>query len=242
MQFTWPRRTDIPHLPPMPSVAHRQDLTAGADIPRHRHDAPYAAVVLAGGYEEAGDSGRLWVEAGMVVVHDAYHAHLNRSVTRRAQVLNLTMPIDTAAAVGRLADADAVARVAERDVEAAAALILRSLAPERRVSVGWPDDLAAALEADDEVCLGAWAGTRGLAAETLSRGFGQAFGVTPSRFRLEARARRAWRALTSGGAPLASLAAEMGFADQAHMSRAVKALTGAPPGAWRASNRFKTGG
>ena len=33
--------------------------------------------------------------------------------------------------------------------------------------------------------------------------------------------------------PLAEIAAETGFADQPHMTRAITALTGAPPRAWR---------
>jgi hypothetical protein len=34
--------------------------------------------------------------------------------------------------------------------------------------------------------------------------------------------------------------AAAGFADQAHMSRAIRVLTGATPGNWRRSNSFKT--
>lgn len=63
------------------------------------------------------------------------------------------------------------------------------------------------------------------------------YGVTTSRFRLEAGARRAWQAVAHGEA---AVAAEAGFVDQAHMNRAVKALTGRAPGVWRGSNRFKT--
>jgi transcriptional regulator GlxA family with amidase domain len=40
--------------------------------------------------------------------------------------------------------------------------------------------------------------------------------------------------------PLARIAAEAGFADQAHMTRALGALTGRCPGHWRRSNKFKT--
>ena len=77
------------------------------------------------------------------------------------------------------------------------------------------------------------------AAEHLSRGFGRVFGVTPQRFRLETRARAALADL-SGPATLAEVAALHGFADQAHMTRSVRDLTGATPGAWKRSNSFKT--
>jgi AraC-like DNA-binding protein len=41
--------------------------------------------------------------------------------------------------------------------------------------------------------------------------------------------------------PLAKIATDLDFADQAHMTRSVKQLTGTAPQAWRhAANRFKT--
>jgi AraC-like DNA-binding protein len=43
---------------------------------------------------------------------------------------------------------------------------------------------------------------------------------------------RAWLAL-AGRRPLADIAAETGFADQPHMTRAITALTGVSPRAWR---------
>ena len=92
----------------------------------------------------------------------------------------------------------------------------------------------------DACRLDAWAARHGLAPASVSRGFGRTFGVTPAAFRLEARARLAFERIVSGAQPLADVAQATGFADQAHMSRAVRALTGAPPAAWRGSNRFKT--
>ena len=70
--------------------------------------------------------------------------------------------------------------------------------------------------------------------------FGRFWSVTPARFRAEVRARKAWRAIAFGDAPLAEVAADGGFADQAHLTRAIRALTGRTPGAWRLSNPFKT--
>jgi hypothetical protein len=45
-------------------------------------------------------------------------------------------------------------------------------------------------------------------------------------------ARAAWLQITGSSDPLSRIAANLGFADQAHMTRAVKALTGAPPTRW----------
>jgi AraC-like DNA-binding protein len=46
------------------------------------------------------------------------------------------------------------------------------------------------------------------------------------------KVRRAWLALAGPGS-LADIAARTGFADQPHMTRAITALTGASPHAWR---------
>jgi AraC-like DNA-binding protein len=81
----------------------------------------------------------------------------------------------------------------------------------------------------------------GLAPETISRGFGRVFGTTAASFRAEARARRAFEQIVRTNAPLVDIAANSGFADQAHMTRAVRALTGAPANSWRSrSISFKS--
>jgi AraC-like DNA-binding protein len=68
------------------------------------------------------------------------------------------------------------------------------------------------------------------------------FGVSPEAFRARIRARHALKSIQNTEAPLASIAAELGFADQSHMTRSVKQLTGIGPQAWRSSaaNGFKT--
>jgi len=66
------------------------------------------------------------------------------------------------------------------------------------------------------------------------------FETSPAAFRAEARVHRALALMAAGGASLAGIAAGTGFADQAHMTRAIRALTGRPPGYWLRSNWFKT--
>jgi len=216
----------------------RQTVQPGC-LPRHRHAVGYAAVVLVGAYEEAGDAGRRRVLPGDVVVHRAFEAHLNRTPGAGAQVLNLPLPSGRLAAFGRVDDLDGLARAALRDVVAATALLAEAFRPQRSPSADWPDLLAAALAQGDESPLRAWADEFGLSPEHLSRGFGKVFGVSPQRYRLEARTRAALAAL-AGPASLAEVAAAHGFSDQAHMTRSVRALTGRPPGAWKRSNPFKT--
>ena len=83
-------------------------------LSRHSHEAAYAALVLSGAYEEAGDQGRFQVEAGDVVLHDCFEAHLNRFSPSGAVVLNLRLPAPYAFAPGiaKVEDVDLVVRTA----------------------------------------------------------------------------------------------------------------------------------
>jgi len=206
---------------------------------RHRHAHSYLALVLSGGYEEAGDRGGIRVRAGDVVMHGAYEAHLNRYDADGAEVLNVALPqaFEPQTTVMRLRDPDAVVRVAERDPREAAAMVLSLMQPILSNSPGcstnWPHQLAAALKSNPDLRLRDWARFHSLADETVSRGFQKVFGVSPSAFRAQLRARRAWRMVVGDPGSLCEIAARTGFCDQAHMTREVRAITGRTPGQWR---------
>jgi AraC-like DNA-binding protein len=217
----------------------REDWTANASVPLHCHDQAYAAIVLSGSYEECGSRGRFRVGPGDVLSHAAFDAHLNRFQKTGAQILNLIVDA-TGFSVGHIDDPDAIARTAERDPVEAGGCLRAQLRETRQEPGDWQDALAFDLLDDPDCRLDAWAADHNLAPETLSRGFRKMFGVTPARFRSEARTRRALALIARTDMPLASVAAMTGFADQAHMSRALHALTGSPPRCWRRSNRFKT--
>jgi AraC-like DNA-binding protein len=205
-------------------------------IPRHRHRGAYLSLVLDGSYEETGDRGRIRVRPGDMLIHGAFDSHLNRFPAGGARILNLTLPDDIEPVTGfaQSPDADIAIRLAERDPRAAAELLVATAEPERAHDADWPDLLADALAADPSLRIGNWAREHGLADATVSRGFQQVYGVSPSTFRAQLRGRLAWRRIVEAGQALADLAYELGFADQAHMSRTVRAITGLPPRAWRA--------
>lgn len=197
---------------------------------RHRHSQGYVALVLAGSYVEAGDRGRLRVEAGQVVIHGAHESHQNEFFGAGARVLNLPAPgagIDGVS--GQVDDADAIARLAERDPLQAAELLRHTFRPGATRLNDWPDLLAEALAADPNLHLAGWADAMGIAPQSLSRGFRRAFGTSPKRYRLEVRTLHAVRCLPGWQGSMAALAAEAGFADQAHLTRAIVALTGQTP-------------
>lgn len=74
-----------------------------------------------------------------------------------------------------------------------------------------------------------------LSPHHLSRTFRAATGHTIARHRMLLRARLALERLAGGERNLARLAAELGFADQSHLTRVVRALTGRTPATLRAA-------
>ncbi len=205
-------------------------------LPRHRHALGYATVVIAGSFVEASFAGRFAVDPGDVLLHAAFDCHANSArAARHVEILRLPWSHATLEGRFRVDDPDRLARICERDPRQAELELSRALRPAPRRSVDWPEDLAAALSRPSAGPLREWAEARGLAAETLSRGFRRAFGVSPKAFRLESRARRAWRRVLSTGVSLSAIAQDLGFADLAHMTRSIRALTGLPPSGWRRS-------
>lgn len=209
-------------------------LAALGHVPRHRHRHAYAALVLAGGYEEAGDSGRWRVSPGDVLIHGAMEAHQDHVGARGCILVNVALPgAPPAGGLYRIADPDAVVRLAESDGPAALACLLAGVRQAVPPLDDWPDLLARRLGGEEDFPIGRWAEEIGLAPESVSRGFRRAYGVSPRRYRLEARARRALAMLRSSEPGLAAIAQDCGFADQPHLTRTITGMTGCTPGQWR---------
>ena len=69
----------------------------------------------------------------------------------------------------------------------------------------------------------------------LSRTFSEATGSSITRYRNRLRVRAALEQISDGEASLARLAADLGFADQAHLTRVVRAEVGEPPAQLRSA-------
>jgi len=216
---------------------------AAEKLPRHCHREPFAAVVLAGGYDEAGDTGRHRVSAGDVIFHGAYESHLDLFHRPGAEVLVLPLPDHWQGPVlGTLNDADAVARSAEKDVHEALEVFASGVTARSSEVRDWPDALAQALRADPALCLASWAESHSLHPGSLGRGFASVFGISAASYRLTQRVQRAIGLLRDRVMSLSQVAAECGFADQSHMTRSVRLLTGTSPGSLRRnlSNRVRS--
>jgi hypothetical protein len=80
----------------------------------HSHRAPYAAIVLAGGYEEAGDQGRFRAKVGDVLFHERFESHKNTFFSPSTIILNLPLPADRCTAgIAHLEDLDSVVHMAQ---------------------------------------------------------------------------------------------------------------------------------
>ena len=203
-------------------------------LARHQHAHGFAALVLTGRYCEAGDTGCHRVGPGDVLVHAAFESHIDRFDARGAEVLVVPLREEwSGPVVGRIADGDAVVRVAEGDPGDPAALLAARMTEHAGAPGDWPDLLARALRADPALSIVAWAAARRLHPGSVSRGFRQVFGITPARFRLVARTHGAVQSLRRSRASLCEVAHGCGFADQAHMTRAVRALTTLSPACLR---------
>lgn len=212
----------------------RKRHRGGEYLPRHCHRESFAAVVLSGTYIEAGDRGRVRVGPGDVVLHGPYESHWDCFAVDGAEVLVLPY-VDASmhGGIARVEDPDTVARMAERDLSRAARHVAAHLRPAAAVDEDWPDRLARQLRADPGLVIHAWAEEVGLSPESVSRGFRRVYGLAPVTFRARMRALRAL-ALLDSPRPLVDIAAACGFADQAHLSRSIRQLTGYSPKAWRA--------
>ena len=211
------------------------EMAPKGDLPRHHHRDGYATIVLSGSFIEASFSGRSETAPGDVLLHGRFDCHANTARSTRAQILRLPWTNDALEGHFRVRDPDALARLAESDPTAASLQLAAMLEPAPAAPAHWTESLAEHLSHDDGQSLGSWAEKSSLSPESLSRGFRRVFGVSPQLFRLQARTRRAWRAIVSCSASLTSIAHAHGFADLAHMSRSVTAFTSLSPMAWRSA-------
>lgn len=225
----------LPNRPHVPYVIER--FPPGFVLPRHNHFESHVSVILEAGVFQCGYSGRFHLEPGDVLIQPTLDRHQSSAfASRDARVLHLPWTFEPGlGGVFRVNSIDVVIHTASRDPWRAAGELADSIGDAQNVPapiLDWVEMLADDLRREP-VRINIWAEQHGLARETVARGFQRAFGVSPSAFGSELRARRAWARTITTRAPLAGIAVDCGFADESHMTRAVHALTGLPPDAWR---------
>jgi AraC family transcriptional regulator len=215
----------------------------------HWHAQPYISIVLDGAYTEVRDGTPQRMDAGTIVIHPAREEHSDYFLAS-GRVLNVT--IDNGDLLESIADGahpaadlpreqlaaliDAIARNAGRSrVQALVESLVRALAPakERRVP-SWIHD---AIDAVDWTAVETFDGTArhlGVHPTHFSRSFREHTGMTPRAFRQRARVCAASHLLLGSHFALAHVAAECGFVDQSHLTRAFSEVVGLTPGRYRA--------
>jgi AraC family transcriptional regulator len=94
---------------------------------------------------------------------------------------------------------------------------------------------------DGRTRLATLAQTCELSVSHFARAFKVSFGVTCHRWLTDRRIERARELLTSTRIPLAEIASQSGFADQAAFTRVFHRFVGVPPGLWRRENAKSAG-
>lgn len=203
--------------------------------PRHMHHAAYVSVVMSGGYEEAGDFGRFFLEPGDVLFHEKFESHLNRFMPGGVTVLNLPLHELDLSREGlfQVGDLDRIVRLSERDPRDAAECLHCVTTRKVQRLWDWPDELAATIRDNPGLRLSEWAIANGLRGWALTRGFQKVFGVAPETFRAHVRTTLALRRVRGTAESFTDISASAGFSDQSHMCRSIRGLTGQSPGAWR---------
>ena len=212
----------------------------------HAHDAAHLSLVLAGGFEETGEGGAGRCEAGRAGLRPEGLRHAVRFGPEGALVLTFTPPV-RADGSPAIRDPDWSPVLARPHLRRLVPLLLEG--GEAGVEAGWdllalcgtrpaeparPDPWLRAVrdrlvETPGDVRLADLAHDAGRHRVHLGRAFLAAYGETPSVFRRRAMLDRAL-CLTARGVSAAAAAAEAGFADQSHFSRACRDLYGLPPG------------
>jgi hypothetical protein len=215
-------------------AAQTQTLHRGP-IDWHQHRDGYLAVVLDGGYEEMGDQGRFRLSPGDALVHPPFERHANTVSSSGALVANIPLSLHDAIRLrsSRVADPAEFVRAACDGVAVAA--LLASACPIARIMSDEVDGLAETILHRE---------TRGsdddrspplMSPRSLRRHFQGRYGMSASSFRARTRACAALREIMIDCSPLATIAIDLGYADQAHMTRAIVRLTSRTPTQWRGS-------
>lgn len=211
----------------------------GEECRPHRHDWAQFSLLLAGGYVEDSHQGRRRADGPGLSAKPGRFEHENRFGDAGALILSLNLEavaperyvVARPAAAGR----DALSRMAAG--EAGMAVLGQTLPGERSGPTAapgpWLSQAHDRLLAEPGLSIAAVARSFGLHPVRFARLFREAFAQSPTAARQNRRAAHAIDRIVRSATPLAEIAAAEGFADQAHLSRAVGQATGWSPGRLR---------
>lgn len=207
----------------------------------HRHDRAQISLLLAGGYVEESEQGCARADGPGLSRKPGGFEHQNRFGDAGALILSLNLDTTPAAdryfvargpeglaggALRRIAnDSSAIAALAEQ--------VPAGFPPMAAPPGPWLTAAHDRLLTESGLNVGVLARTLGLHPVRFARLFREAFAQSPTAARQNRRAARAIDRLLRTGTPLAEIAADEGFSDQAHLSRVLNKTTGWSPGRLR---------
>jgi len=230
-------------------------------LDRHDHEQASICLALSGGYDESLGRRERRVDTGMLVVHPEGEAHADRHDPRTTTLLTIefsSVSLDLARHISPVFD-ESWDRTAPfllpsayrllHDIDDACALsdlliedLIWSMIADA-IGYDQPDACRPAWLLCIRDCLEARAGSAPPLAELsemagvhpihLARAFRQAFGCSIGVFVRRRQVASALSLLADSPLDLAEVSLISGFADQSHMTRRVREMTGRPPGAWR---------
>ena len=210
--------------------------------PGHAHEEVQLSIVLRGTIDETVSGVMHRGRAGDVIVKPAGLTHTNDFDATRILCIDFlpdAVPLPPAAYAWYRFDAATAAalRLARRyfagdDVTDDVADLLATLPPRSATDRRLARQAAEALEAGD-TDVAALAATLGVHRVYLARIFREQWHCSPREYIQRMRVRDAAHRLASTRQPLADVALDAGFADQAHMTRAFTKIVQVTPGAFR---------
>jgi AraC family transcriptional regulator len=244
------------------SLRFAPDLT----LPSHRHPEATIAVILTGGFSGSYRGAERELLPRSVVVEPAGEQHANRFGGAETSILSLSIiggrlgpaveaALEAATARFRLARDPFAERIARRAaneldrpddvtplaVEAAAleliARVTRTARPERRPA--WLADARSLLHDrfTEPLSLAEISTAVGVEPDRLARGFRRAFGEPVAGYVRRLRVDAAAVLLTTTDLAISRIAADVGFADQSHLTRWFGRYVGVTPGRYREARR-----
>jgi AraC family transcriptional regulator len=233
----------------------------GEDLPRHAHERAFFCLTLDGAYTERTlRTGETAYAPWTAVFHPAGEIHTTRMGARGGRVLNVEVDPDRLDEAATLAPPPGAAadhgggeivwllarlRRAARAGGSSGSLDAESLGTELVATVmraadrdarppRWLARVAERLAEDGpEPSVRELAREAGVHPVHVARTFRRFHGVPPGTWRRRLRVRRACALLCSRGVSIAEAAAAAGFADQSHLTRALRSVLGETPAALR---------
>jgi AraC family transcriptional regulator len=234
---------------------------AGHLLPQHCHEQAAVCVVLAGGMTEQALGRETVCTRGWLVYNGAGEEHQDRVLAGGAEGLNIDLPSEWLPRLREAVGARETVsyRHAGAEVTAVGALQVAMGTPDSLQALRGEEAIVRLL---DSLChagqrhgrpprwlaraeelirdrhrgglrLGDVADAAGVHPAHLCREFRRCFGCTMTQYAARLRADAALEEVLRSAVPLAAVAARAGFADQAHLTRAIRKHFGTTPGALR---------